>query len=106
MKDTWLEQQKRNSNIGCRYCGSPRDLSKDHIHPKSRGGRNEITNYQVLCKFCNQKKANLTDYEVASTFRAIKERGVWYEFEKKLAGWLDYIEIKREEYRKPPLNFG
>lgn len=35
-------------------------LTLDHIHPKSKGGPNHITNYQCLCFLCNSiKKDNL-----------------------------------------------
>lgn len=33
-------------------------LTKDHIVPKSRGGKNNLENYQVLCSRCNNKKAD------------------------------------------------
>jgi hypothetical protein len=33
-------------------------LTKDHIFPKSEGGKNKLSNYQPLCFRCNQKKAN------------------------------------------------
>lgn len=33
----------------------------DHIVPYSRGGRNHVDNYQLLCKDCNKKKSNKTD---------------------------------------------
>ena len=48
----------RDRNI-CAYCGghfNPSQLSRDHIHPKFRGGLDEWTNVVTACKPCNQKK--------------------------------------------------
>lgn len=33
-------------------------LTKDHIFPKSRGGKTVLSNLQVLCYHCNVKKGN------------------------------------------------
>lgn len=33
-------------------------LTKDHIIPKSLGGKDELSNYQTLCSNCNVKKGN------------------------------------------------
>lgn len=33
-------------------------LTKDHIVPRSKKGKNEIDNYQTLCWRCNWKKGN------------------------------------------------
>lgn len=33
-------------------------FTKDHILPKSKGGRNNIENYQTMCATCNHKKGN------------------------------------------------
>lgn len=30
----------------------------DHIHPKSKGGKNHVDNYQLLCKVCNEDKSD------------------------------------------------
>jgi 5-methylcytosine-specific restriction enzyme A len=40
----------------CSSCGATDDLSADHIVPKARGGRNVLSNVQVLCRSCNSAK--------------------------------------------------
>lgn len=33
-------------------------ITKDHIHPKSRGGKTTMSNLQPMCVKCNMKKGN------------------------------------------------
>ena len=42
----------------CLFCGSTENLSIDHIHPFSKGGKTELSNLQTLCMTCNRKKKN------------------------------------------------
>lgn len=42
----------------CVYCGSTRHVVVDHIVPRSRGGRNVLTNLQALCTRCNIVKGS------------------------------------------------
>jgi 5-methylcytosine-specific restriction endonuclease McrA len=53
---------KRDSHE-CVYCGSKKDLTLDHVLPKSRGGGNEWTNLVTSCFKCNLKKGNKTPDE-------------------------------------------
>lgn len=36
-------------------------ITKDHIIPKSRGGKDELENYQTMCVRCNKRKGNKTE---------------------------------------------
>jgi len=50
----------------CLYCGkafSPRALTRDHIVPVSRGGKNTWTNLASACRSCNHRKNNRTPQE-------------------------------------------
>ena len=33
-------------------------MTKDHIIPKSHGGKNNLSNYQTMCKKCNERKGS------------------------------------------------
>jgi hypothetical protein len=51
----------RDKNI-CAYCGNHfnnADLTRDHVHPQSKGGPNIWTNVVTACKRCNNLKGDL-----------------------------------------------
>ena len=39
--------------------GDTHVFTKDHIHPKSLGGMDTLSNLQVMCQPCNEAKGNL-----------------------------------------------
>lgn len=46
-------------NRQCAYCGAKdTQLEIEHIHPKSKGGSNKISNLAIACRSCNQAKGN------------------------------------------------
>jgi Restriction endonuclease len=50
----------------CMYCGRHhrhRDLSRDHVLPVSRGGRDTWDNVLTACRACNGRKDNRTPEE-------------------------------------------
>ena len=63
-----IELSRRNiiyrDNFKCQYCGTrTKDLTIDHVIPKSRGGDDSWDNLVSACKPCNNKKGNRTPDE-------------------------------------------
>jgi 5-methylcytosine-specific restriction endonuclease McrA len=49
-------------NFSCQYCGdffNSKDLTFDHVIPKSKGGKTRWENVVAACSRCNLKKSNL-----------------------------------------------
>lgn len=53
----------KRDKFTCSYCGSLKNLTIDHILPKSRGGGNTWLNLTTCCKNCNRVKDNRTPEE-------------------------------------------
>ena len=64
---------KRDAHI-CMYCGkrfSSGELSREHVTPLSRGGRDRWNNVVTACKRCNNHKAGRTPEEARMQLLAI-----------------------------------
>jgi 5-methylcytosine-specific restriction endonuclease McrA len=59
----------RRDKFECVYCGSPKELTIDHVLPRSRGGKNSWTNLVTCCQKCNLKKGNKTPEEARMLLR-------------------------------------
>ena len=46
-------------NLYAVFEGKLRLMTKDHITPKSKGGRNHLSNLQTMCDQCNNKKGDV-----------------------------------------------
>lgn len=44
----------------CQYCGETGDMTFDHVHPRSRGGRTTWDNVVAACGRCNLRKGDKT----------------------------------------------
>ncbi len=50
----------------CQYCGKPfdpKDLTYDHVIPRSKGGQTDWTNVVICCIACNLRKGGRTPEE-------------------------------------------
>ena len=75
----------------CMYCGDPTresDLTRDHIVPKSRGGRDVWNNVVAACKRCNQRKGNRLPNEAGMDILAIP-------YQPNTAEWLALVNGDR-----------
>jgi 5-methylcytosine-specific restriction endonuclease McrA len=54
-----IAKQHKAINVQCAKCGSIVDLETDHIVPLHKGGKNDWSNLQSLCKACHAIKTAL-----------------------------------------------
>src|SRR6476620_5677873 len=53
----------KRDHYQCQYCGSNKNLTLDHLFPKSRGGKSSWTNLITACHRCNTRKGDRTPEE-------------------------------------------
>lgn len=64
----------RRDGHTCMYCLTElpdRQLTRDHLIPVSRGGKDEWENVVAACRFCNQKKADRLIQESGMRLHAV-----------------------------------
>ena len=78
---TWPKGLKRSlmrrQDNTCAYCGYRRiaaSMDIDHIIPVVRGGTNDESNLQVICRPCNQRKGPQTDEEFRERYARLVPR--------------------------------
>jgi len=87
----------RRDNFECVYCGSNKNLTLDHVIPKSKGGKNSWENLVTSCFKCNLKKGNKTPDEAKMKMKHLPYvptmigenytlRNVWEDFQKSFLG--------------------
>jgi 5-methylcytosine-specific restriction endonuclease McrA len=71
----------RDSQL-CLYCGqhfSRPHLTRDHVLPISKGGRDNWENVVAACFHCNSRKANRTPQQAGMPLLAVPYRPSWIE---------------------------
>ena len=79
---------KRDKYI-CQYCGDKfgrKDLTIDHIHPKSQGGPTNWSNITTACFKCNTKKADRTPVQAGMPLLSQPEQPDWRDQMENLRG--------------------
>jgi hypothetical protein len=80
----------------CVYCGDHKNLTLDHLIPKSRGGKNDWLNLVTCCDPCNKKKGDKTPEESGMTLLRKPSKPNYYTFlksylERGIGEWDEYL---------------
>ena len=62
-KKVYREQALAENRFQCRYCFEPltfKNVTADHVQPKSKGGLDRKENFAPCCLSCNRMKGSMT----------------------------------------------
>jgi len=90
---------KRDGNE-CVYCGRNRDLTLDHVFPKSRGGKTSWTNLVAACKSCNGRKGDNTPDEAGMPLSKKPYKPTFVMFLRNFSGkigenWAPFLGVNK-----------
>ena len=73
-KRLWRRKIKQRWDYECAYCGSDKDLTIDHIVPRSKGGNDFTKNVVCCCHDCNQSNSHTpwVDWYFSQEFFSMK----------------------------------
>lgn len=84
----------------CQYCGTHKDLTLDHLVPRSKGGKSSWTNLVTACKKCNAKKGDEMIERTGLTLKNLPIKPSYIAFLKTANGtlnedWKKYLNQKK-----------
>jgi len=87
----------KRDNYECQYCGTNKDLTLDHVIPRSRGGISNWKNLVTACKRCNTRKGDFTLHEVDMKLSNTPYKPSYLVFIRESSGfvqdeWRPYLE--------------
>ena len=83
----------------CQYCGSKRQLTLDHVIPRSKGGKTNWTNLVTACNRCNVSKGDKTPEQAGFSLRLVPFKPSLSYFlteyaERNATEWLPFLNSK------------
>ena len=83
----------------CQYCGSKKQLTLDHVIPRSKGGKTNWTNLVTACHRCNVIKGDKSPEQVGLVLKTdpFKPSLAYFLSEyaaRQAAEWLPFLESK------------
>ena len=84
----------------CQYCGTSKDLTLDHVVPRSKGGKSTWTNLVTACKKCNSIKGDDSLEKTGMQLLAKPSKPSYLSFLKMSHGahmeeWSNYLNPKK-----------
>lgn len=87
----------KRDDYECQYCGTKKDLTLDHIIPKSKSGQDTWENLVACCTPCNLKKGNKFIHETDMKLKSIPKApfsAVLLDLQKsKVKEWKEFLYI-------------
>lgn len=88
----------KRDNYTCQYCGKDKDLSIDHVLPRSRGGGSTWKNLITACKTCNARKGDYTPDEAEMLMIQKPFKPSYLMFLRDFSGfkyeeWVPYLSV-------------
>ena len=89
-KDVELSRQNvfKRDSYSCQYCGTNKDLTLDHVLPRSRKGRSSWTNLVTACKSCNARKGNALPEEIGFILKSKPYKPSFILFLRDFSGYI------------------
>jgi HNH endonuclease len=94
----------------CMYCGKEHQasyLTRDHVVPISRGGRDRWSNVVTACRHCNTRKGNRAPEQAKMPLLAVPYVPNWAEYlalsNRKILG--DQMEFLKPQFSGRPMPF-
>ena len=90
----------RRDGFQCQYCGSSKELTLDHVIPRSKNGKSSWTNLVTACKRCNTRKGDYTPEAAGLKLRKPPVKPSYLNFLREHSGmmqeeWLPYLDLKK-----------
>ena len=89
----------KRDHFQCQYCGGNRNLTLDHLFPRSRGGKATWTNLVTACNRCNTRKGDRTPEEAGLHLKQQPKKPTLVAFLRLHAAsleqsWAHYLKIE------------
>lgn len=83
----------------CQYCGTQKDLTLDHVVPRSKKGPTSWTNLITACKRCNARKGDYTPEAAGLKLKTKPHKPSYLDFLRHNSGlfqeeWGPYLRVK------------